>query len=98
MHIAEHVALPTQAETVSYPSLTSSFLSHGSQFRFELLRKTHTNGCRYRWFHLEKVWLTTQLASHERQVKLRCKMRSRLTNVLVCPAKSTSWRVSVFYA
>jgi hypothetical protein len=37
-------------------------------------------------------------SSHERQVKLRCKMRTRLTNVLVCPAESTSWRVSVFYA
>ena len=28
--------MPTRAETVSYPSLTSSFLSHGSQFSFRL--------------------------------------------------------------
>jgi hypothetical protein len=34
MHIAEHVAMPTQAETVSYPSLASSLLSHGLQFSF----------------------------------------------------------------
>ena len=27
---------PTQAETVSYPSLASSLLSHGSQFSFKL--------------------------------------------------------------
>lgn len=44
---------------------------------------------------LKKLWLTNQLASHERKMKLRCKSCSRLTNALVCPAETASWRLSI---